>query len=58
MTIRTVSFTASRDMGPAAREGVVTSVLTVRVKSPYRGLIEEWPSVLLGEELADDPACE
>lgn len=28
------------------------------VKPPYRGLIEEWPSVLLGEELANDPVCE
>lgn len=29
------------------------------VKPPYSGLIEEWPSVLLGDdELAEDPACE
>ena len=28
------------------------------VKPPYSGLIEEWPSDLLGEVLADDPACE
>jgi hypothetical protein len=25
---------------------------------PYRGLIEQWPSDLLGEKLAEDPACE
>jgi hypothetical protein len=31
MTVRSVSFTASRDMGQAAREGIVTSVLTVHV---------------------------
>lgn len=28
------------------------------VKPPYRGLIEAWPRDLLGEELAEDPACE
>lgn len=28
------------------------------VKPPYRGMVEEWPSVLLGEELAKDPGCE
>lgn len=28
------------------------------VKPPYRGLTEEWPSVLLGEKVADDPSCE
>jgi hypothetical protein len=28
------------------------------VKPPYKGLIEAWPSDLLGEELTDDPACE
>jgi hypothetical protein len=31
MPVRSVSFTASRDMDEAAREGVVTSVLTVHV---------------------------
>jgi hypothetical protein len=33
--IRTVSFTAARDMDEAARQGVVTNVLTVRV--PHAG---------------------
>lgn len=28
------------------------------VTPPYRGLIEAWPRDLLGEELAEDPACE
>lgn len=38
MTLRTVSFTASRDMDQAAREGVVTSVLTVHVPHADRYL--------------------
>jgi hypothetical protein len=28
------------------------------VTPPYRGLIEAWPSDLLGEKLAEDPSCE
>lgn len=28
------------------------------VEPPYKGLIEAWPRDLLGERLADDPACE
>lgn len=29
------------------------------VKPPYRGMVEEWPGVLLGERVvADDPSCE
>lgn len=35
MTLRSVSFTASRVLSPRAAEGVVTSVLTVHV--PYAG---------------------
>jgi hypothetical protein len=27
-------------------------------RPPYRGLIEAWPSELLGERLEEDPACE
>ena len=28
------------------------------VTPPYRGLVEQWPSSLLGEKLAEDPECE